>query len=119
MRDERFVRELCRSLGVDVRVAEADTVSYAAEKRVSVEMAARDLRYDFLRRFVRLLRAPVAVAHHRDDNCETLLLNLIRGTGLRGLCGMAYESERVCSCGKISGLFVRFSTFRARRYRNI
>lgn len=100
MRDERFVRELCRSLGVDVRVAEADTVSYAAEKRVSVEMAARDLRYDFFASLCEELRAPVAVAHHRDDNCETLLLNLIRGTGLRGLCGMAYESERVCSCGK-------------------
>ena len=98
MRDEQFVRDLCRSMGVPVRVGEADTAVYAFENRISLEMAARDLRYDFFGSLSKKLRAPVAVAHHRDDNAETLLLNLLRGTGLRGLCGMAYKSERTSYC---------------------
>lgn len=99
VRDERFVRNLCRNLGIPLKVGEADTMAYATEKGISLEMAARDLRYDFFGSLSKELGAPVAVAHHRDDNAETLLLNLLRGTGLRGLCGMAYKSGRVCSNG--------------------
>ena len=95
MRDEQFVRNLCRNMDIPLKVAEADTIAYAAEKGISLEMAARDLRYDFFGSLSKELGAPVAVAHHRDDNAETLLLNLLRGTGLRGLCGMAYKSDRV------------------------
>ncbi len=99
VRDEQFVRDLCRNLGIPLKVGEADTIAYATEKGISLEMAARDLRYDFFGSLSKELGAPVAVAHHRDDNAETLLLNLLRGTGLRGLCGMAYKSDRVSSYG--------------------
>lgn len=91
-RDEAFCRQLCRRLGDTVlHVAHFDTRAEAARTDESIEMAARRLRYAW---FADLLREEglrrVAVAHHRDDNVETLLLNLIRGTGLRGLTGMAY-----------------------------
>lgn len=94
-RDELFVRNLCERLDVDLFVREYNTRVYAAQSKQSVEMAARELRYNYFALVADKLAAPVAVAHHRDDNNETMLLNLIRGTGLRGLCGMAYKSQRV------------------------
>lgn len=105
MRDEQFVRDLCRNLGIPLKVKGTDTAVYAYENGISLEMAARDLRYDFFGSLSKKLRAPVAVAHHRDDNAETLLLNLLRGTGLRGLCGMAYKSDRVSPCSYNPGKF--------------
>lgn len=92
-RDERFVRDLCRKLGIRLFVKHFDTEAEAKRTGESIEMAARRLRYDW---FEALRRehgfSAVAVAHHRDDNAETILLNLVRGTGLRGLTGM--EAER-------------------------
>lgn len=89
MRDEHFVRSLCERLGVHCSVKEFDTKLYAAQNGISIEMAARDLRYEFFEqeRINRKADA-IAVAHHRDDSAETLLLNLIRGTGIRGLHGI-------------------------------
>lgn len=88
-RDEAFVRDLCAHRGVRLHVTSFNTKDYAREHGVSIEMAARDLRYAY---FERLRREEgfdkIAVAHHRNDNVETLLLNLIRGTGLKGLTGM-------------------------------
>lgn len=88
-RDERFVRELCSRLDVSLYVEEFDTLSYAKENGISIEMAARQLRYGL---FEKLRRErgfdAIAVAHHRDDSAETLLLNLIRGTGIKGLRGI-------------------------------
>lgn len=92
VRDELFVRRLCGGLGVKLHFAEADTREYAARHGVSLEMAARSLRYAFFARVCGEEQAPVAVAHHRDDNNETMLLNLVRGTGIRGLCGMEESS---------------------------
>lgn len=94
MRDERFVRNLCRQKDVELFVSECNTEKYAAETGQSIEMAARELRYAFFAEIAERTGAAVAVAHHRDDNVETLLLNIIRGTGLRGLCGMPYKAER-------------------------
>lgn len=95
-RDEAFVVELCRSLGVSYEVVHFDTETYAAEHKISIEMAARDLRY---REFERIRESfnlqAVAVAHHRDDAVETLLLNLIRGAGINGLTGMRVKNSRV------------------------
>lgn len=92
-RDEAFVRQLCEERGVRLFVAHFDTEAEAARCGESIEMAARRLRYAW---FGRLCRehgfAAVATAHHRDDNAETLLLNLVRGSGLHGLTGM--EAER-------------------------
>ena len=87
--DEAFVRAWCAEHGLECFVKRFDTRGYAAEHGVSIEMAARDLRYAW---FAELRRAggfdAVAVAHNADDNAETLLLNLLRGTGTRGLRGM-------------------------------
>ena len=87
--DEAFVAAWCASHGVTFFRHEADTSGYAAEHGLSVEMAARELRYAW---FADLCREEgfthLAVAHNLDDNAETLLLHLLRGTGMRGLSGM-------------------------------
>ena len=95
-RDEAFVVKLCQLLGVPYEVIHFDTEAYAAEQKISIEMAARELRY---REFERIREArglgAIAVAHHRDDAVETLLLNLIRGTGINGLTGMRVKNGHV------------------------
>lgn len=89
MRDERFVRGLTTELGVPLQVTHFDTQAYAASKGISIEMAARELRYDWFAERLRACGAKVvAVAHHRDDSVETFLLNLVRGTGIDGLQGI-------------------------------
>ena len=88
--DEVLVREWCMEAGVPFHVRHFDTSWYAAEQGVSIEMAARDLRYAwFALESASRGNAPVAVAHHADDNAETLVLNLLRGTGLEGVRGMS------------------------------
>ncbi|MGN0028966.1 MAG: tRNA lysidine(34) synthetase TilS [Marinilabiliaceae bacterium] len=94
--DESFVRTFCGGLGVPLRVAQFDTLAYAARRKVSIEMAARELRYDWFFSILDETDIPVvAVAHHADDAAETFLLNLTRGTGLRGLAGMKTVQGRV------------------------
>ena len=89
MRDEEFVRTLCKKRGVKLIVADFDTEKYAAEKGISIEMAARELRYEAFEKHRNEIGAKsIAVAHHRDDSAETMLLNLIRGTGIKGLHGI-------------------------------
>lgn len=92
-RDEDFVRKLCRKRKVMLHVKAFDTAAYAAQKGISIEMAARELRYGYFET-LRVARhySCIAVAHHRNDNVETLMLNLIRGTGLRGLTGIHYRN---------------------------
>lgn len=88
-RDELFVRRLCSTCQVPLYVTHFQTREYAGAHRISIEMAARDLRYEWFDRLRReLQRDVVAVAHHRDDSVETFLLNLVRGTGLSGLQGI-------------------------------
>ena len=88
-RDEAFVRELCAQLTVPLEIKDFDTRAYAQDKHVSVEVAARELRYTWFEEIARAHGCQaVAVAHHQNDQAETILLNLRRGTGIRGLCGM-------------------------------
>ncbi len=88
-RDQQFVTDLCAKLGVELEVCNYDTESYARQHGISIEMAARDLRYaDFNRIMQEQGASAICIAHHRDDSVETVLLNLIRGTGLRGLTGI-------------------------------
>ncbi|WP_455109160.1 tRNA lysidine(34) synthetase TilS [Porphyromonas sp.] len=91
--DQRFVEELCRRLGVALRITAFDTERYAQEQGISIEMAARELRYHWFAEQRAAEPAPsvVAVAHNADDQVETLLLNLSMGTGIRGLSGMPYH----------------------------
>lgn len=87
--DAAFVGDWAKSRGVPFRRADFDTREYASSLRISVEMAARELRYSW---FARLCEeegfVAVAVAHNANDNAETIILNLLRGTGLKGVCGM-------------------------------
>ena len=88
-RDEAFVRALCQHLGVVLHVKHFATEEYAHQHGWSIEMAARELRYDWFKELRQEREASViAVAHHRDDSVETILLNLIRGTGIQGLKGI-------------------------------
>lgn len=87
--DADFAQQTAEALGLPFRRIDFDTADYARQHGVSTEMAARTLRYEWFETLRRELGAEaIAVAHHRDDNVETVLLNLIRGTGLSGLCGM-------------------------------
>ena len=89
MRDELFCKDLCQRLGVPFHVVHFDTQAYADLHHVSIEMAARDLRYAYFENLRQDIAAlDICVAHHRDDSVETVLLNLVRGTGLRGLRGI-------------------------------
>ena len=87
-RDEEFVRAWCEKEGVPFYAGSGDVRAHARTTGKSEEEAARDLRYAFLRETANALNAQLALAHHADDNAETVLLNLVRGTDLRGLCGM-------------------------------
>lgn len=88
-RDEHFCRELCEREGVAFHLAHFDTRFYADFHKVSIEMAARELRYRYFEQLRNDLGAEsVCVAHHKDDNVETVLMNIIRGTGLTGLIGI-------------------------------
>ena len=88
-RDEAFCVELCKGLGVELHRAHFDTREYAELHKVSIEMAARELRYKWFEQLREDIGAAgICVAHHRDDSVETVLLNLVRGTGLRGLAGI-------------------------------
>ena len=91
-RDERFVRDFCQKHDIPLEVCHFDTLASAHLHKTSIEMGARDLRYQWFAQRVQALDAEaVCVAHHKDDQAETLLLNLIRGTGLKGLAAMHPE----------------------------
>ena len=95
-RDQAFVERFCKQNDVPLSVRHFDTEQYAKEQGISIEMAARDLRYDWFREELKALKAScIAVAHHRDDQAETILLNLLRGTGLRGLTGMQPKHDSI------------------------
>jgi len=88
-RDEDFVRRLCESLQVPYHVTAVDAPAYARRQGTSLEAAARELRYAFLRQVAaRHGFDRIAVAHHREDQAETILQHAIRGCGLNGLTGM-------------------------------
>jgi tRNA(Ile)-lysidine synthase len=88
-RDEQFCRALADRLALPIHVEAIDVASYAETQRLSVEDAARRVRYDFLNRVAQTVSADrIAVGHTRDDQAETFLLKLIRGAGLRGLGGI-------------------------------
>ncbi len=95
-RDMRFVDRLCRRLGVELRIVHIDVSTAMAEGGVSTEMACRELRYDKFREIKEEIGADrIAVAHNRNDNVETLLLNLMRGAGIRGLGAMKEDTGEI------------------------
>ena len=99
-RDEDFVKQLCGELGIDCKCVRADVPLLASSEKTGLEEAGRRARYKAFEEAAENLagsggkKAKIAVAHHKDDNVETFLLNLIRGSDIKGLSGMKPVSER-------------------------
>lgn len=94
--DELFVRELCNRLNLVCIVKRFDTKGYATQKGVSIEMAARELRYQWFSEIMQTENISlVATGHHGNDAIETFFLNLARGTGIKGLTGIAWKRGEV------------------------
>ena len=85
MHDQLFVQKYCEKIGVDCFVGSADVVEYSKQNNLSLELAARKLRYEF---FESLDTELIATAHTASDNIETVIFNLTRGASLSGLCGI-------------------------------
>lgn len=89
LRDARFVSQLCEGLGVELALEHGDVPQYAQAAHLGMEEAARIKRYEFLHSAAARLGCDyIATAHNADDNAETMLFNLTRGTGAKGLCGI-------------------------------
>lgn len=96
LEDARFVENLCGRLQVPCRTYNVDVPAYAKEHHMGLEEAARELRYDCFCRAAEEADAPaakIALAHHADDNAETMLFQMVRGSGVRGLAGMRVKRE--------------------------
>ena len=94
--DENFVQVYCQEAGIPLVCGREDIRGFAAKQGASLEDAARILRYRFLEETAgRLGAARIATAHHREDNAETVLLHLLRGSGLQGLCGIPPVRGRI------------------------
>ena len=94
--DAQFVEAWCRRLGVPLRVERGDVAGEARRRGLGAEECARSMRYDFLQREVqRAGGGCIATGHHAGDNAETVLLHLVRGAGLRGLCGIPAQRGNI------------------------
>src|SRR3569833_415448 len=94
--DETFCRQLAQQLDVPIHVIHFDTLSYASENKVSTQMAARTLRYQWFEEIrQREGYTTIALAHHQNDAIETILLNLTRGTGIAGLHGIMPKNGKL------------------------
>jgi len=94
--DEIYVRKLASNYNIKLHTIDFKTIEYANKHGISIEMAARNLRYKWFEQLLEKYGAQaIAVAHHADDSIETLLLNLVRGTGLRGLTGISPRNNNV------------------------
>jgi tRNA(Ile)-lysidine synthase len=93
--DEVFVKELAEKLDVAIDIRRFDTVAFADRKGISIQMAARELRYEWFNLLAEEKRGRIALAHHANDVVETILFNLAKGTGIAGMHGMAEEDDVV------------------------
>ncbi len=94
--DAQYVTKLAVSLGLPVTTARADVRAYQKEHRLSLEEAAREVRYRFLSQTaVKFGAGRIATGHTRDDQVETILMHLVRGTGTKGLTGLRPESRLI------------------------
>jgi tRNA(Ile)-lysidine synthase len=95
-KDEKFVQELAEKLGKPFFTEDFETLDYAYEQKVSVQMAARDLRYEWFKGLMQQYNIKTLVtAHHADDNLETFIINLSRGTGIKGLTGIPSQTRNI------------------------
>jgi len=94
--DEKFVRNLAKKLDLRFICESFDTENYANETGLSIQMAARELRYQWFYEMSGKYNCKyIALAHNSDDQIETVITNLVRGTGIRGLCGMKYLKDKL------------------------
>ena len=95
-RDEQFCVELCKKHDIKIHLVHFDTNFYAISHKISIEMAARELRYSYFENIRRDIGADaVCVAHHQNDCAETVILNLVRGTGIQGLAGIQPKRDNI------------------------
>jgi len=120
--DAEYVSNLAGSLGIPSTIDRQDVAAYRAKKNCSIEEAARELRYAFLARVAREVGARrIATGHTRDDQVETILMHILRGTGITGLCGLApcspmmYDSQGMSSPASPMSLRDSPSSLRAKR----
>lgn len=93
--DEMLVRETCQDRFIPYFIESFDTLDFAKENKLSIQLAARKLRYDWFQEIISLGFDYVLTAHHLDDNVETFLINFIRGTGLEGLTGIPAQNGNI------------------------
>jgi tRNA(Ile)-lysidine synthase len=93
--DELLVREMCQDGYIPYFIESFDTLEFAKENKLSIQLAARKLRYDWFQELLLLGFEYVLTAHHLDDNVETFLINFTRGTGLEGLTGIPVQNENI------------------------
>ncbi len=94
--DEGFVKELAEKYQLKLHVNHFDTEGYATENKISTQMAARDLRYAWFHDLLASENAKyIAIAHHENDDVETFFINLIRGSGVKGLLGISEKTESI------------------------
>ena len=94
--DARFVKKWCKENDIEFPSIDFDTKQFAADRKISIEMAARELRYSWFEMVRKEFDAEViAVAHHQDDSVETVLINLVRGTGISGLSGISPKNGKI------------------------
>lgn len=94
--DQALVERFCTDHQIECHTRDFDTIGFANQHGISIEMAARDLRYEWFWELAHEQGCDyLATAHHANDNIETFMLNLARGTGVRGLTGMAFESNKL------------------------
>ena len=94
--DEQFVRNFCQEQDIPLAMTHFETIAYAQEHQLSIELAARELRYEWFESLYLDYQAEaIVVGHHADDQAETLLMHLVRGSGLNGLCGMLPKNGHI------------------------
>ena len=93
--DEMFVREICQESYIPYFINSFETIDFAKENKLSIQLAARKLRYDWFQELLLLGFDYVLTAHHLDDNVETFLINFTRGTGLEGLTGIPAQNDNI------------------------
>jgi tRNA(Ile)-lysidine synthase len=93
--DEMLVREICQDSYIPYFIESFDTLEFAKENKLSIQLAARKLRYDWFQEIISLGFDYVLTAHHLDDNVETFLINFTRGTGLEGLTGIPTQNGNI------------------------
>lgn len=95
-RDERLVRKFCTAYGIQLHVVDFETEAYARQQKISIQMAARELRYNWFQDLaVEHNYDLIAIAQHHNDQIETFFVNLFRGTGFRGLHGIRAKKENI------------------------